>query len=213
MSYFSIPDFVKSGRKSLEDKNYWSALSVALLLPSMCSRIAFSNNEAKYKNFKWIDKSDPDKGKKYTDWKDKECYIDFCKQIMQVNQGEYDGWIICTLGEKFAEILYQLRCDLIHAGTAKIYDDEKGIYFVLGEMSTNREFKECRTIGIVDLCNTIFEYIDIWCKSTNAYNFKYTYVFDLENNNDDNILYNRLKERERADVLEENFIRENNQSN
>lgn len=37
MSFFSIKDFITSGRKSLDDKNYWSALSVALMLPSMCS--------------------------------------------------------------------------------------------------------------------------------------------------------------------------------
>ena len=30
MSYFSIEDFIESGEKSLKDKNYWSALSVAL---------------------------------------------------------------------------------------------------------------------------------------------------------------------------------------
>lgn len=44
MSYFSILDFVKSGKKSLVDKNYWSALSVALMLPSMCSRIMFQSD-------------------------------------------------------------------------------------------------------------------------------------------------------------------------
>lgn len=41
MSYFSIEDFIESGEKSLKDKNYWSALSVALALPSMCSRVMY----------------------------------------------------------------------------------------------------------------------------------------------------------------------------
>lgn len=44
MSYISIRDFIQDGRKSLEAKNYWSALSVALMLPSMCSRLAYANN-------------------------------------------------------------------------------------------------------------------------------------------------------------------------
>ena len=45
MSFFSITDFITSGRKSLKDKNYWSALSVALMLPSMCSRLAYKNRQ------------------------------------------------------------------------------------------------------------------------------------------------------------------------
>lgn len=49
MSYITIADFIKSGRQSLAAKNYWSALSVALMLPSMCSRLAYSNeSESKH---------------------------------------------------------------------------------------------------------------------------------------------------------------------
>ena len=50
MSYFSIEDFIESGEKSLKDKNYWSALSVALALPSMCSRIMFQSDDYKGAN-------------------------------------------------------------------------------------------------------------------------------------------------------------------
>lgn len=45
MSYFNLYDFIDSGEKSLKDENYWSALSVALMLPSMCSRLEYANNE------------------------------------------------------------------------------------------------------------------------------------------------------------------------
>ena len=55
MSYFSIADFIESGRKSLADKNYWSALSIALALPSMCSRVMFKDD--KYKDIKNGDSS------------------------------------------------------------------------------------------------------------------------------------------------------------
>ena len=47
MSYFSIEDFIESGEKSLKDKNYWSALSVALALPSMKDN---NKKEIKYLN-------------------------------------------------------------------------------------------------------------------------------------------------------------------
>ena len=205
MSYFSINDFIAAGEKSLKDKNYWSALSVALTLPSMCSRIAFSDNEDNYKNYKWKDSSDHSKGKIYTNWKDKECYIDFCKETLK-NQ-----WIIAVLGEKYADILYQLRCDIIHAGIANIYDDEKGIYLSLGEFASNTEFSKYRLISIKDLCDTIFDHIKSWCIKNSINNFKYTFVFDTGNNNDDKLLYNRLCERDRADYLEEIFIQENEQ--
>lgn len=203
MSYFSIKDFIISGRKSIENENYWSALSIALALPSMCSRVAFANNEDEYKNYKWKDKNDHSKGKEYTTWKDKECYVDFCKMIIQG-----DGWLISVLGDKFADVLYQLRCDIIHAGVANIYDDDKGLYLSLGDCSST-DFSRYRTINVKDLCEMIYSHVDIWCSNNSVDNFKYTYVFDTKNNNDDRILYNRLCERDRADLLEERFIKEN----
>lgn len=63
MSYFSVKDFINSGQKALNDKNYWCALSVALALPSMCSRVAFANEKDEYMNSKWNDKNDHSKGK------------------------------------------------------------------------------------------------------------------------------------------------------
>lgn len=55
MSYFSIKNFIEAGEKAIEDKNYWGALSIALALPSMCSRIEFDkpeNNESDRKKYK-----------------------------------------------------------------------------------------------------------------------------------------------------------------
>ena len=205
MSYFSITDFIKSGRKSLENKNYWSALSVALMLPSMCSRIAFLNEKDKYMNFKWNDKSDHSKGKTYTDWKDKDCYIDFCEKVI------HDMWLIECLGRQFAKVLYQLRCDIVHAGVANIYDDDKGIYLMLGEHQMATELTKYRTIPVVSLCDTLFNHIDSWCSMNSADNFKYTYVFDNEHSHDDMLLFNRLCDNNRADYLLEQFEKENNE--
>ena len=113
MSYFSIKDFIKSGRKSLENKNYWSALSVALMLPSMCARIEFANAKDAYMNYKWKNKEDHSKGKEYTNWKDKECYVDFCKRVTKstpISQGDKtqnDPWLVRCLGDAaFFEIFF-----------------------------------------------------------------------------------------------------------
>lgn len=52
MSYYRIKDFIKAGKKSLENKNYWSALPIALALPNMCSRIEYENDKDTCMNFK-----------------------------------------------------------------------------------------------------------------------------------------------------------------
>ena len=219
MSYFSIEDFIKSGEKSLKDKNYWSALSVALALPSMCSRIMFQGDGYKGSNRNdengyWYETNNEG-----IRWHDKKCYIDFCKEVMRVNQsslnpkGQYDGWLIALFGLKFAEILYQLRCDIIHAGVANIYDDNKGIYLMLGEMQPATELTKYRTVPIEGLCKTLFSHIKSWCSSNSVNNFKYTYVFDNEHNSDDRLLYKRLYDNDRADYLLEQFEKENNERN
>ena len=41
MSLLTISNFIDAGMRSLEDKNYWSALSIALMLPSIWSRISY----------------------------------------------------------------------------------------------------------------------------------------------------------------------------
>lgn len=214
MSYLSIKDFIKSGRKSLEDKNYWSALSVALMLPSMCARIEFDNAKDTYMNYKWKDKEDHSKGKEYTNWKDKECYIDFCKKVTKSmpifpgDQSQYDPWLVQCLGDNFAEVLYQLRCDIVHAGIPNIYDDDKGIYLMLSDYHDATRLSKYRIISIKGLCNTIFNHVDTWCMNNSADNLTYTYVFNIDER-DDSLLYQRLCDKERMDFLEEEFNKDN----
>ena len=210
MSYFSVKDFIVSGQNALKNKNYWCALSVALTLPSMCSRIMFDSE-----NFKASNRND-ENGYWYTTnrgkyWLDKKCYVVFCNTVMTVQNmlgtSVPDPQLISELGPNFAEVLYQLRCDIIHAGIANIYDDNKGLYLALGDLPST-DFSEYRMINIKDLCEIIFEHIDSWCKNNSVNNFKYTYVFDTENNNDDRILYNRLREKDKANKLEKEFNKE-----
>lgn len=219
MSYFSIKDFIESGEKSLKDENYWSALSVALALPSMCSRVMYRDDKYEGHN---KNESDgywykTDKGE--IRWHDKKCYIDFCQEVMRVNQssinskGQHDIWLITCLGLKFADVLYQLRCDIIHAGMANIYDDGKGIYLMLGEAQTVTELMKYRIVPIKSLCETLFLHIKSWCSSNSVDNFKYTRVFDNEHNHDDRLLYNRLCDNDRADYLLEQFEKENAERN
>lgn len=183
MSFFSIKDFIASGRKSLNDKNYWSALSVALMLPSMCSRLAYKNN--------------PDYLKTDGSLRDKKCYIDWCNEYIREES------IRSCLGEKYAEVLYNLRCDIVHAGCANIYADGKEIYLSLGDDSVTTEFTQYRIIDISELCIVIFDNSDMWMSTKfEASSCKHTRVFDSKNY-DDRLLYRRLCNDERADHLKE----------
>ena len=187
MSFFSINDFIASGKKSLEDENYWSALSVALMLPSMCSRLAYEN----------IPEYQTPNGRP----RDMKCYIDWCNENLK------DGWSNKFLGEKYAEILYQLRCDIVHAGCANIYADGKAVYLSLNKGRTSTTFTKYRIIDVSILCEDIFDHTDTWCINFGAAGFKYTHVFD-ERNHDDILLYNKLCDEERANFLKEQFDEE-----
>ena len=205
MSHLTISSFIESGKKSLEDKNYLSALSMALSLPSMCSRIQYKGEE--YKSEYWRENN----GSIY--WSDKKCYIDFCNLIMRTNPidpvnpmkddsdesirrkfGAPDGWLSYIFGNKFAEVLYKLRCNILHEGAANIITtDGKKIRLSLGETCTNYEFPEYNVISVEDLYEIIFDYIEKWVINSNydINNNKYTSIFDIENSNSDRL---QLKE-------------------
>lgn len=152
MSYISIRNFIQDGRKSLEAKNYWSALSVALMLPSMCSRLAYANNP----DYRW----------KNGKFRDNKCYVDWCSENI-----DKDGWIISFLGENYAEVLYDIRCGIVHAGYAQVYPDHYpdglGFYFSIGnELST--ELTKYRIVNVSTLCEQLFLcrilVFEIWCR-------------------------------------------------
>lgn len=213
MSYFSIKNFIEAGEKAIEDKNYLGALSIALALPSMCSRIEFENDKDAYMNFEWTDKGTENERKTYTTWKDKKCYVDFCNQTMRTGknfygqEGEADGYLVAVLGEKFAEALYQLRCDIIHAGITDVFNEGKNVYLAYGETSVT--LSKCEIISINYLCFTIFDYISSWCANKGIDNLRYTRVFDVYNNEDDRLLYEKLCEDDRKEYLKNEFEKEN----
>lgn len=192
MNYFNIMNLIDAGRKSLEEENYWSAISVALSLPGICSRIEFANKEG-YRNFKWVDKKDHDKGKVYTSWKDRKCYIDFCREAIR------DKWVEAVLGNNFPEVLYSFRCDFVHDGIANILDNDpvdddsdKEIFLMLGGQSL--EYSEYRIIDIGLLCKKILDSISFWYAIKNPSEIKHTLVLDIKNNDDDRKMYKKLSE-------------------
>lgn len=200
MSFLSIKNFITSGHESLEKKNYWSALSVALMLPSICSRLTYGDEEYKSSN------QNDNTGYWYTDrankihWKDKKCYIDWCNEY--IKHGRED---LC-LGEDYAEVLYELRCNIVHAGCADIHADGKSIYLSFGNAIPTTEFEKYRIINVPDMCTIIFACANTWCSLFCASNLKYTRVFNGESN-DDKLLYNKLCNEERANYLKNSLTK------
>lgn len=191
MSYFSIKNFIEAGEKAIEDKNYWGALSIALALPSMCSRIEFDKPENLDTYFKI-----KNNGEKR--WEDKKCYIDFCNQTMRTGknklgqEGKLDGYLVAILGVNFPEVLYQLRCGFVHEGDMEFCANGKKVYFSLGDLGTNTDFEDKITIKIKNLCEEVFHYIKNWCYEHSYTCFKYVYVLDLDNNESDRKKYKEL---------------------
>lgn len=189
MSYLRIQNFIDDGESALKDKHYLSALSLALMLPSIAARLEF------------CDMPQYRKGRDKRGWEDKKCYVDWCNKHMSENI-----WLKCVLGKDFSDVLYQLRCDIVHAGCADVFADGKSIYFSLNDIDGATAFVNYRMISIAGLCHCIFETAKNWVETCGANNFAYTYIFDTANNRDDNLLYQRLCDKDRADYLEEQFL-------
>lgn len=213
MSYLTINSFLKSGQDALDNKNYWCALSVALALPSICSRLYFQDEKYKGKNSNdkyWHIANGSGKIK----WHDKKCYIDFCKEIMK-NRIEFNKYepsleMTSTLGNNFANVLYDLRCDILHAGNINIMDDNKGIYLSLGDLVGEKELSNYRVISVEHLCKNIFDYVRIWGENFHKLEISDTYIFDIENNFDDKLLLKKLCEDERVEELKSDFTSRHN---
>jgi len=189
--YFSISDFLDSGRKSLNDNNYYSALSVALALPSMCSRVEYGKNRGYYRTY--------DNGK--IRWHDRKSYVDFCNAHLSRN-----CWLFDCFGHNIGDVLYCLRCDIVHAGCANIYDGDFAVWLSFSEDMPTTTFSKYKIVSVRGICRSIFDTLSSWISTSGAENYQYTHVFS--DDGDDRLLYERLCDKERADYLEEKFLEE-----
>lgn len=187
MSYLLISDLIESGKRALTDGHQWCALSMALMLPSMCSRLEFEN-DSDYFEIK--------RGKKR--WFDKKAYVDWCKKYIF-----HPGYALVVFGNEGPDILYLLRCDMVHAGYADVYYRSRNVYLSINDVGAT-PLMDRLIIDVSTLCNLIFDAVANWCSNFGADNFHYTFVFD-KNNYDDMLLYHDLCDKERLSVLREVF--------
>lgn len=128
-------------------------------------------------------------------YKDKKCYVDWCKS--QMNN---DIWIKECLGTGFADVLYNLRCDIVHAGCANIADGGKRLFFSLGNHCSGLSFEQFRIIDVKQLCECLIGHAKSWCATSNMACIKNTYIFNSRDR-DDKLLYDKLCADERTKQL------------
>lgn len=190
MSYLLVSDFISSGKTALDNKNYWSALAIALMLPSICSRIEYENNE-QYFSMR------PNGAKK---WHDKKAYTDWCKTYF-----DKPNMLQEMLEDDIPDTLYNLRCDIVHAGVANINCGGKPIYFSIGESVPGYvKFDDKKIINIETFCNSVFDIVSMWILKFGANSHRKTYVFNM-NERDDKLLYSTLCDEARTKKLRKDF--------
>lgn len=223
MAELSIKTIIDAGKKSLEDRNYWSALIVALTIPSMCSRIEYADEQHKGSN-----QSD-EKGVWYVNnrgivrWHDKKAYINWCNEWMRLEYGfTVDGqpvendsckdrFLVSIIGENYAEKLYEMRCNILHQCETDIeHGSGLPIFFSIG--IGNTQLSEEWIVQINDICDEIFRYAERWLANSHDYDLPKRWYYD-GNSNDDRLLYSKLCDNSRADHLLEQHDKELNRRN
>lgn len=162
----------------MAEKNYFAALAVALMLPSMCSRIEYAGNAA-YCN---------PSGR----WHDRGCYVDWCKNYISPS-----GFTELGLGTGYPFFLYSLRCDMLHAGTTlNTHVVSDGVSESVALMINSGgvcHLEDVRAISIEQLCCDIFRSAENWFE-----NHKYDLntpcqeVLDMSDKKDRDVLDERL---------------------
>lgn len=166
-----IDIYVENIEVSLEKKCYFSALSLALILPDICGTVEFPNKQVSERYIGWCDK-----------------YID----IFAKNEGEFEKCAYLN-----GEMVYNLRNTFLHTGSPNIDTDklkEEGnqvdkFVLVVGDgtkitdmsltMSDKSKMVKAIYVDITFLCNTLCEYALAYYKE-NEDRFKFDFDFILQ---------------------------------
>ena len=203
MSYLTIGSLVKDGRAALNQGNYWSALSLALMLPSICSRIEYDSvefkgdkdsvNDSRTNRYYYIKRDGSRK------WADKKAYESWCKKYIVCGV----SYLNVILGKDAPAILYLLRCDLVHAGIANLLYNQKRIFLSCGNSGAT-DLSSRLIISVHSLCEDMFRVVEKWVQDNGADTIKSTFVFDF-GHFEDKLLYNELCKEEYAASLKTEF--------
>ena len=165
--YLGLQDIINSVEQSLENKNYISALALALTIPDKCGKIEYPNiNGSK---------------RRYIDWYNTWCYLPD-SDTSEPQLPDADG-----------SMIYQLRCSVLHDNSTEldynkleeknkldefeleITDDNKWCYSVFAAGVFNNGESRHMRIRVIDLCRMI-------CYGASIYYKKNAEKVDQSNN-------------------------------
>ncbi len=218
MAQLSIKTIIDAGRKSLEDKNYWSALIVALTLPSMCSRVEYADLKYKGTNQADVNGIWYEDNKGLQRWHDKKAYVKWCAEWISLgtrstingslvnNDYHKDRFLVSILGENYAEKIYEMRCNILHQCETDVeHGSGLPIFFSIGVGNT--ELSKEYIVQIETICDEIFDYVSSWIEICHRHNLPKRQYYD-GSIKDDRLLYNKLCDDSRAEHLLEEHNRE-----
>jgi hypothetical protein len=155
--YFSFKEIIEDGEKALDAKLYRIALMLALIIPSVCSRVEFKDN-ARYKD---------ESGR----WKDRDCYVDWCllQNIKFLDAEEKYGNVDeSRLNEDYCQHIYEIRCGVVHESAVQCDN-------VVCNLCANDNRAICKEVNcdkanqydicVVPFCKQMFEIGKRYCEN------------------------------------------------
>lgn len=147
--------FTDAGRRALNEKNLYAALSLALIIPEICGSL-----------------EDPGPGKsqrRYQRWCKQWIEPKYTTQKADPMTGEPHVWIT-------DDQIFQLRCSLIHSGSDEIEEAKRtGIdrFYFFDQTKPNaiQKFANCKFNGVdvnivclsaADFCEKMYEAAEAW---------------------------------------------------
>lgn len=212
MAELSIRTIIEAGKKSLENENYWSALIVALTLPSMCSRVEYADEKYKGANRSDINGIwyEDDKG---IHWHDKRAYVKWCDEWVSPgsrktcggklieNKYHKDSFLVTIIGDNYAEKFYEMRCNILHQCETDIKHGT-GLPLLFSIGIGNTELSKEYIVEIETICKELLLHAESWMQFCHHYDLPKRYYYD-GNNRDDSLLYKKLCDESRAEYLSE----------
>ena len=182
---YSLQNLVDECQKLLDVGAYFSVLSIALMLPAICSRIEFAN-EDEYKvvgcdvaSIKLKNKDGRFNDRQaYIAWLDKYGCLWFPLSVRNCNN-EIDPSITT------AESVYDLRCMMLHEG--KPFSNDRKVELVVDSnkhgVPTVTILHDKILINMKKLCELLLDVVYIACDSRSEYTDE-NQCFDVWNTND-----------------------------
>jgi hypothetical protein len=146
--YFSFKEVLEDGQKALDAGLYRIALTVALIVPSVCARVEFDG--------------DPQYLDEHGYWRDRAAYVDWCRlnNIKYIDaEYKYDNTIIHCANEDYWHHIYEIRCGVIHESSVECDDVACNLcanddLFLCKAVSCNKANQ--RDICVIPFCRQMF---------------------------------------------------------